>query len=74
MRLACVCMYVKLVVFKAFHIKIYVIRTAAGQTLNTDMYKLNFTPQLPAWKFIQNFFQKWLQCEETGYFKLRLKF
>jgi len=44
--------YVKLVVYKAFHIKIYVLRTAAVQTLNTEMYKLNFTAQLPARKFI----------------------
>jgi len=45
-------MYVTLVVYKAFHIKIYVLTTAAGQTLNTVMYKLNFAAQLPARKFI----------------------
>jgi len=45
-------MYVMLVVYKAFHIKINVLRTAAGQTLKTEMYQLNFTAQLPTRKFI----------------------
>lgn len=47
-------MYVTLVVYKAFHINIYVLKTAAGQTLNTVMYKLDFTVQFPARKFIYN--------------------